>query len=188
MFESFLCFQVPTTTTTTTTAGVPYRSIEVTLQLTVDDAAAILNNVTVQDAMKQGFATAMEVPVEDVMLEIREVRRLSAHTRKLQTELLAVFTVVMPSEQDAIAKQAEIETVSLDATNQAIASAVVSTGFSGAVEVTGKTTVRVPTPTTTTVTTTETSEIPPGPEVSSASGLAIASLMIVTASSTKAFG
>ena len=88
------------------------------------------------------------------MLEIREVRRLNAHTRQLQTELPAVCTVVMPSLEDAIAKEAEIETVSLDATNEAIASAVASTGFSGALEVTGKTTVRVADPTTTTTTTT----------------------------------
>ena len=138
MFESGVCFQDPkiSVTTTTTMAGVTYSTIEVTLPLTVDDAAAILNNATVQDAMKQGFATAMEVPVEDVMLEIQAARRLSSHTRKLQTELLAVFTVIMP--------------------NEAIASAVASTGFSGALEVTGKTTMRVAGPTTTTTTTTTT--------------------------------
>ena len=189
MFESGLCFQVPTTTTT---AGLVYSTIEVTLPLAVDDAAAILSNATVQDAMKQGFATAMQVPVEDVMLEIREVRRLNAHTRQLQTELLAVFTVLMPSLEDAIAKEAEIETVSLDATNQAIASAVASSGFSGALEITGKTTTRIPTPTTTvtttTVSTTETSVIPPGPDETSASGLAVASLMMVTASAVQVFG
>ena len=185
MFESGLCFQVPTTTTT---AGVVYSTIEVTLPLAVDDAAAILSNATVQAS----FATAMEVPVEDVMLEIREVRRLNAHTRQLQTELPAVCTVVMPSLEDAIAKEAEIETVSLDATNQAIASAVASSGFSGALEVTGKTTTRIPTPTTTvtttTVSTTETSVIPPGPDETSASGLAVASLMMVTASAVQVFG
>ncbi|CAE7850255.1 unnamed protein product [Symbiodinium sp. KB8] len=60
-----------------------------------------------------------------------------------QTELLAVFTVIMPSLEDAIVKQVEIETLSLEATNEAIASAVASTGFSGALEVTGKTTMRV---------------------------------------------
>ena len=159
MFESGVCFQDPKSVTTTTTmAGVTYSTIEVTLPLTVDDAAAILNNATVQDAMKQGFATAMEVPVEDVMLEIQAARRLSAHTRKLQTELLAVFLVIMPSLEDAIVKQVEIETVSLDATNQAIASAVASAGFSGALEVTGKMTMRVPAPTTTTTTTTTTTE------------------------------
>ncbi|CAE7883778.1 unnamed protein product [Symbiodinium necroappetens] len=90
------------------------------------------------------------------MLEIQAARRLSSHTRKLQTELLAVFTVIMPSLEDAIVKQVEIETLSLEATNEAIASAVASTGFSGALEVTGKTTMRVAGPTTTTTTTTTT--------------------------------
>jgi len=159
MFESGVCFQDPKSVTPTTTmAGVTYSTIEVTLPLTVDDAAAILNNATVQDAMKTGFAQAMDVPVADVMLEIQAVRRLTAHTRKLQTELLAIFSVLMPSLEDAIVKQVEIETLSLDATNEAIASAVASVGFSGALEVTGKTTMRVPEPTTTTTTTTTTTE------------------------------
>ena len=159
MFESGVCFQDPKSVTPTTTmAGVTYSTIEVTLPFTVDDAAAILNNATVQDAMKTGFAQAMDVPVADVMLEIQAVRRLTAHTRKLQTELLAIFSVLMPSLEDAIVKQVEIETLSLDATNEAIASAVASVGFSGALEVTGKTTMRVPEPTTTTTTTTTTTE------------------------------
>ncbi|CAE7714386.1 unnamed protein product [Symbiodinium sp. CCMP2592] len=159
MFESGVCFQDPKSVTpTTTVAGVTYSTIEVTLPLTVDDAAAILNNATVQDAMKTGFAQAMDVPVADVMLEIQAVRRLTAHTRKLQVELLAIFSVVMPSLEDAIVKQVEIETISLDATNEAIASAVASVGFSGALEVTGKMTMRVPEPTTTTTTTTTTTE------------------------------
>ena len=148
MFESGVCLQDPKSVTTTTTLeGTVYSTIEVTLPLTVDDAAAILNNDTVQNAMKQGFADAMDVDVEDVMLEIQTARRLSSPTRKLQTEPLAVFSVIMESLDEAIVKQVEIETVSLDATNRAMASAVAAVGFSGSVEVTGKTTMRVPAPT-----------------------------------------
>eukprot|EP00439_Symbiodinium_sp_Y106_P030800 s3968_g3.t1 len=59
MFESGVCFQDPKSVTPTTTmAGVTYSTIEVTLPLTVDDAAAILNNATVASA---GFSGALEV-------------------------------------------------------------------------------------------------------------------------------
>ena len=58
MFESGVCFQDPKSVTPTTTmAGVTYSTIEVTLPLTVDDAAAILNNATVQGCHEDRFCT-----------------------------------------------------------------------------------------------------------------------------------
>ena len=53
-------------------------------------------------------------------------------------ELIAIFTVTYESVEEAQESQAAIEAISVEDTNSAITNAVVSAGFTGAIEVTGK--------------------------------------------------
>ena len=125
--------------------GAVYSSLEVSMDMAVDDPS-IINNSTVTDAMIDGFADVMAVDADDVTLDFIVNRRLSS-TRKLSSTLTAIFTVVMESVEAAIEKQVAIETVSLQKTTEAISTAVASTGFTGTLVVTGKSTARVAAPT-----------------------------------------
>ncbi|CAE7354767.1 HCc2 [Symbiodinium natans] len=130
---------------TTPVGGAVYSSLEVSMDMAVDDPS-IINNSTVTDAMIDGFADVMAVDADDVTLDFIVNRRLSS-TRKLSSTLTAIFTVVMESVEAAIEKQVAIETVSLQKTTEAISTAVASTGFTGTLVVTGKSTARVAAPT-----------------------------------------
>ena len=144
----------PTDETTTTMAPVP-TVVEVSVELTVDDPTVITENEMLKDAMVDGFASAMGVDPSQVTVEFVEVnasRRLG--TRRLSTTLIAIFKVTLPSAQAAEEKKAAIEQVSVTDTNTAISKAVADVGYTGTVEVTGKTAMVVTTTTTTTTTTT----------------------------------
>lgn len=119
---------------TTTMAGS--NVVEVTLTLTVDNPETITENETLTTAMVDGFAEVMNVDPEQVTLTFQVARRLDE--RRLQVELIAIFTVTYESVEAAQDSQAAIESISVEDTNSAITNAVVSAGFTGAIEVTGK--------------------------------------------------
>ncbi|CAE7713940.1 unnamed protein product [Symbiodinium sp. CCMP2592] len=140
----------PTDETTTTLAPVP-TVVEVSMELTVDDPTVITENETLKEAMVDGFASAMGVDPSQVTVEFVEVnalRRLG--TRRLSTTLVAIFKVTLPSAQAAEEAKASIEQVSVTDTNTAIAKAVADVGYTGTLEVSGKTATVVTTTTTTT--------------------------------------
>jgi len=110
--------------------------IEVTLTLTVDDPADIIDNATLTDAMIKGFAEVMGIDVNSVTLRFEVARRLQA--RKLQVQLTAIFEVALPSAAAGQETLEAIEAISVEETNSAITSAVVAQGFQGNMEVTGK--------------------------------------------------
>ncbi|CAE7390438.1 unnamed protein product, partial [Symbiodinium sp. CCMP2456] len=120
----------------TTTTEDPTTVVEVTLTLTVDDPADIIDNATLTDAMIKGFADVMGIDVNLVTLRFEVARRLQA--RKLQVQLMAVFEVTLPSAVAAQETREAVEAISLEETNSAITNAVVAQGFQGSIEVTGK--------------------------------------------------
>ena len=157
MFESGVCMLDPKSVTTTTTlAGAVFNNVEVTMPIVVDDPATITGNSTVTTAMRQGMATLMGVSLEQVMLEFQTSRLLSEDSRQLKTTLLAIYTLMMDSPEQAAAKQVEIETVSLAETTRVISKAITDAGFVGTIEITGKSSVLIPVTTTSTTATTTT--------------------------------
>jgi len=156
MFQSGVCLLNPKSITTTTTVeGAVFNVIEVTMPMTVDNVTELINDVTVTTAMREGFATMVGVPVADVSLTFNQMRRL-AESRKLAAQVIAVFEVKMSSPEAAAEKQVAIETLSVADTNRAISNAAMDAGYSGTLQVTGKTTTLIPVTTTTTTTTTTT--------------------------------
>ena len=127
----------PTTTTVDATATTEEATvIEVTLTLTVDDPADIIDNATLTDAMIKGFAEVMGIDVNSVTLRFEVAPRFQA--RKLQVQLTAIFEVALPSSAAAQETLEAIEAISVEETNSAITNAVVAQGFQGNIEVTGK--------------------------------------------------
>ena len=151
MFETGVCMLDPKSVTTTTTVeAVVFSTVEVSMPITVEDPTTITDNATITTAMKTGFASLMGVSVDRVTLTFESSRLLGETERQLATTLIAIYTVKLDSEEEAQSKQVAIETVSLAETNRVITNAIKEAGFTGTVEVTGKSSVLVPVPTTTT--------------------------------------
>eukprot|EP00435_Cladocopium_sp_Y103_P019986 s219_g4.t2 len=121
-----------TTTTTSTGEG---NVVEVTLTLTVDDPTTITENPDVTQAMIDGFAELMQVDPSLVTLEFQVSRLLGG--RRLQVTLLAIFSVTLPTAEEAQDVADAIQAVSVADTNAAISDAAVGAGFSGTIEVVG---------------------------------------------------
>ncbi|CAE7037267.1 unnamed protein product [Symbiodinium natans] len=156
MFESGVCLLDPASfTPETTVMGAIYSVVEVMLPMEVEDVDAVVNNVGLTTSMRQSFADLVGTDLEKVVLTFDTGdRRLSASLRRAATTLIAIFTVTLETVADAEQTQVDIETLSLEETQQAINTAIADSGFTGTVKVTGKSTMLIPAPTTTTTTST----------------------------------